>query len=178
MGRLLERDRAVLVVIDVQEAFRPAVRGFKRVAKNVGTLVEGAKALGVPVVVTEQYPKGLGATVPEVASNSAPVVRKMSFDASAAPNFPAAPPERPQLVVVGCEAHVCVLQTVLGLLDQGRDVFVVRDAIGSRRAESKETAIARMERHGAEIVTTEMVVFEWLATADNPRFRELSGLIK
>ena len=114
----------------------------------------------------------------EVASNSAPVVSKMSFDASAATGFPAATPERPQLIVAGCEAHVCVLQTVLGLLADGRDVFVVRDAIGSRRAESKEAAIARMERHRREIVTTEMVVFEWLGTGDHPRFRELSALIK
>jgi len=79
---------------------------------------------------------------------------------------------------MGCDAHVCVLQTVLGLLDGGRPVFVVRDAVGSRRVESKETAIRRMERHGAEIVTTEMVVFEWLETAEHPRFREALALVK
>jgi nicotinamidase-related amidase len=176
--RTLDPAAGTLLLIDLQARLMPAIEGNTAVIANAKRLRDAAGMLGVPLLYTEQNPKGLGATVPEVASNSAPVVRKMSFDASAAPNFPAAPPERPQLVVVGCEAHVCVLQTVLGLLDQGRDVFVVRDAIGSRRAESKETAIARMERHGAEIVTTEMVVFEWLATADNPRFRELSGLIK
>ena len=132
----------------------------------------------VPMVYTEQNPKGLGATVPEVASNSAPVVRKMTFDASKAPDFPSASLERPTMVVVGCEAHICVLQTVLGMLAEGRDVVVVRDAIGSRRPESKDAAIARMERHGAEIVTTEMVVFEWLQTAEHPRFRDAAALIK
>jgi nicotinamidase-related amidase len=82
------------------------------------------------------------------------------------------------VVVAGCEAHVCVLQTVLGLIDSGRRVFVVQDAIGSRRAENKEAAVRRMERHGAEIVTTEMVVFEWLGSAEHPRFREAVALIK
>jgi nicotinamidase-related amidase len=81
-------------------------------------------------------------------------------------------------VVAGCEAHVCVLQTVLGLLDAGRKVYIARDALGSRHAENKETAIRRMERHGAEIVTTEMVVFEWLESAEHPRFREAIALIK
>ena len=80
--------------------------------------------------------------------------------------------------MIGCEAHVCVQQSVLGLLQLGRKVYVVRDAIGSRAPESKETAIRRMERHGAEIVTTEMVIFEWLGTADHPRFRDAVALIK
>ena len=94
------------------------------------------------------------------------------------PGFLDALPAEKTLVVAGCEAHVCVLQTVLGLLAQGRRVFVVRDALGARRAESKETALRRMERHGAETVTTEMVVFEWLATCEHPRFREAVALIK
>ena len=92
--------------------------------------------------------------------------------------FPAAAAGGTSLVVAGCEAHICVLQTALGLIEAGRLVFVVRDAIGSRRPESKETAIRRMERHGVEIVTTEMVVFEWLQTAAHPRFREMAALIK
>src|SRR5688572_8102251 len=96
----------------------------------------------------------------------------MTFDAVREPRRAERLPNRPDMVVAGCEAHVCVLQTVLGLLDAGRRVFVVRDAIGARRAESTETAIWRMKRHGAEVVTTEMVVFEWLGTADHPRFRE------
>jgi nicotinamidase-related amidase len=174
----LDPAAGTLLLIDLQARLMPAIEGGREVIANAKRLRDAAALLGVPLLYTEQNPKGLGATVPEVASNSAPVVRKMTFDASAAPNFPAAPPDRPQLVVAGCEAHVCVMQTVLALLTEGRDVFVVRDAIGSRRAESKETAIARMERHGAEIVTTEMVVFEWLGTADNPRFREVAALIK
>ncbi|MGA8157208.1 MAG: isochorismatase family protein, partial [Rhodoplanes sp.] len=98
--------------------------------------------------------------------------------ASRAPSFAEMLADRPEVVVTGCEAHVCVLQTVLSLLDAGRRVYVARDAIGSRREESKEAAIRRMERHGADIVTTEMVVFEWLGTAEHPRFREAAALIR
>ena len=86
--------------------------------------------------------------------------------------------DRRDIVVAGCEAHVCVMQTALGLLDAGRRVYLVRDAVGSRRSESKETAVSRLARHGAEIVTTEMVVFEWLGSAEHPRFRDIIALIK
>jgi nicotinamidase-related amidase len=101
----------------------------------------------------------------------------MTFDAVREPGFVEAIPAA-NIVVAGCEAHVCVQQTVLGLLETGRKVYVVRDALGSRHLESKETAIRRMERHGAKIVTTEMVVFEWLETAEHPHFRDAIALIK
>jgi len=87
-------------------------------------------------------------------------------------------PDRPDIIVAGWEAHVCVLQTVLGLLGAGRRPCVVCDAVGSRRPESRDVALRRMERHGAEIVTAEMVVFEWLGGADHPRFREVLALVK
>ena len=102
----------------------------------------------------------------------------MTFDATRAAGLLERLGDGRAVVVAGCEAHVCVLQSVLGLLDRDRRVCVVRDAVGSRRAESKETALARMERHGADIVTAEMVVFEWLATAEHQRFREALKLIK
>jgi nicotinamidase-related amidase len=93
-------------------------------------------------------------------------------------DFPDRLADRPDIMVAGCEAHVCVMQTALGLLDAGRRVYLVRDAVASRRAESKETAVARLARHGAEIVTTEMVLFEWLGSAEHPRFRDIIALIK
>jgi nicotinamidase-related amidase len=88
------------------------------------------------------------------------------------------PKDRPDILVAGCEAHICVLQTVLGLIDGGHEVYVAQDAIGSRRSESKEAAIERMRRHGAEIVTTEMAIFEWLGTAADPNFRKVAALLK
>jgi nicotinamidase-related amidase len=175
---LLESDKSLLLLIDLQARLMPVIEGNASVITNARRLRDAALMMEVPVIYTEQNPRGLGPTVAEVSSNSARVVRKMTFDAARSPDFPPLTGEHPQVVVAGAEAHICVLQTVVGMIDSGHRVFVVRDAIGSRRAESKEAAIARMERHGAEIVTTEMVVFEWLQTADHPRFREAAALIR
>ncbi|MFL5282205.1 MAG: isochorismatase family protein [Rhodopila sp.] len=102
----------------------------------------------------------------------------MTFDACLSPDFQKRLPPGRDLVIAGCEAHVCVLQTVLGLIGAGRRVFLVRDAVGSRRAESKETAIQRMARNGVEVVTTEMVLFEWLATAEDKRLADIIALVR
>ena len=175
----MNRDSSTLLLIDFQAKLMPAIDGAAFAVANAGRLLGAAQMLGVPVLFTEQNVNGLGATVPELASRAnGPVAHKMTFDACRAAGFADMLADRSDIVVTGCEAHVCVLQTVLGLLDAGRRVYLVRDAIGSRRAESKEAAIRRMERHGADIVTTEMVVFEWLETAEHPRFREVVALIK
>jgi nicotinamidase-related amidase len=175
----IDRDRTTLLVIDFQQRLMPAIDGASGVLANAGRLIEAAKKLGVPAVVTEQYPRGLGPTVPELAVDGMPKLAKMDFDATRADGFfELLPKDRPDIVIVGCEAHVCVLQTVLGLIDAGHAVHMVRDAIGSRRSESKETAVERMRGHGAGIVTTEMVLFEWLGTAADPHFREISALIR
>jgi isochorismate hydrolase len=175
---ILDPAAGTLLLIDLQARLLPVIENGAAVVANVRLLRDAARMLDVSLLYTEQNPERLGATVPEVASTAAPVLRKMTFDAFQASDFPAPVAERRQWVVAGCEAHICVLQTALSLLADGRQVFVVRDAIGSRRSESKDTAIARLARHGADIVTTEMVVFEWLQTAEHPRFRELSALIK
>jgi nicotinamidase-related amidase len=175
----MSHNSATLLMIDFQAKLMPAIDGAAAAIANAGRLLGVAQMLGVPVLFTEQNVKGLGATVPELASRvNGPVAHKMTFDASRAPSFAEMLADRPEVVVTGCEAHVCVLQTVLSLLDAGRHVYIARDAIGSRREESKEAAIRRMERHGADIVTTEMVVFEWLGTAEHPRFREATALIR
>lgn len=175
--RTIDRETSALLVVDFQSRLMPAIEGGAMAVANAKRLVDLARLLAIPMRVTEQNPAGLGQTVPEAGVDGHEVVTKMTFDACRAPGFLEGFP-RPDLVVVGCEAHVCVLQTVLGLLDAGRRVYLVRDAVGSRRAESKEAAIRRMERHGAEIVTTEMVAFEWIATAEHPRFRDVVALVK
>ncbi len=176
--RTVDREASALLVVDFQARLMPAIEDGAAVVANARRLLAAAGLLGVPVLFTEQNAPGLGATVPELAMGAGgPVLHKMTFDACRDGGL-AGMPDRPDLVVAGCEAHVCVLQTVLGLLDAGRRVYVVQDAIGARRAESKAAALRRMERHGAEIVTAEMVVFEWLATAEHPRFREAVALIK
>ncbi|MBQ0819460.1 isochorismatase family protein [Microvirga sp. HBU67558] len=175
--KTIDRDRSTLLVIDIQGRLMPAIEDGPAVIANAKRLTEVAALLAVPVLFTEQNAAGLGPTVQELTP-SGPVAHKMTFDAVRSPGFIDMLPKDGAIVVAGCEAHVCVLQTVLGLLGQGRQVFVVRDALGSRRAESKETAVRRMERHGAEIVTTEMVTFEWLTTCEHPRFREAAALIR
>lgn len=176
--RTIEAENSLLLLIDFQARLMPAIEDASRVIANARRLCDAAGMFKIPLLYTEQNPKGLGTTVEALAPGNEAVMRKMTFDASLAEEFTSLLPSRGEIVVAGCEAHICVLQTVLGLLELGRKVFLVRDAIGSRRSESKEAAIARLAHHGAEIVTTEMVVFEWLGTAEHPRFREAAALIK
>lgn len=174
----LDVKRSHLLLIDLQARLMPAIDGGADVVANARRLLQAAHVLDVPALITEQNPAGLGATVPELDARAATVVAKMTFDATRAATFPALPVTRSTIVVAGCEAHVCVLQTVLGLLAAGRHVSVAADATGSRTPASHAAALQRMAAHGAEIVTTEMVIFEWMATAEHPRFKELIALIK
>jgi nicotinamidase-related amidase len=177
--RTIDPARSTLLLVDLQQRLVPAMDGGEAVVANAARLIAAAAAVGVPAATTEQYPKGLGPTVVQLSIDRADVLEKLEFDASRNSGFSRLmPPERPDFVIAGCEAHVCVLQTALGLLDGKRKVYVVADAIASRAPASKQAAIERMQRHGVEIVTTEMVLFEWLQTAGHPRFKEVTALIK
>ena len=175
---LIDPKASTLLLIDFQARLAPAIDGAAAAIANAGRLIEAAKLIGVPMAFTEQNPRGLGAIVPELVPDPKLVVAKMTFDACDAPDLLARLPADHGLILAGFEAHVCVLQTALGLIERGRRVFVVADAVGSRRPESKAAGLARMERNGAEIVTTEMVVFEWLRTAEHPSFKAATALIK
>jgi nicotinamidase-related amidase len=175
----LERDRAALVVVDVQEAFRKAVPSFDAVAGAVGVLVRGAAAMGLPIVVTEQYPQGLGRTVPAVAEHlpaAVEPVEKVRFSAAEAEGFDLG--ERDQALVCGIEAHVCVNQTTLDLLGRGLEVQVVADAVGSRTQENHEIGLHRAERAGAELTSVETALFELLGGSDAPEFKQVQELVK
>jgi nicotinamidase-related amidase len=175
----IDRSISAFLLVDFQSRLMPSIDGGAAVVANARRLLEAARMLDIPLLITEQNAKGLGPTVPELLPGSHDAVfHKTSFDACRMPGFLDRLPDRPDLVIAGCETHVCVLQSALGLIDAGRRVWLVRDAVGSRRAESKETAIRRLERHGAEIVTTEMVIFEWLETAEHPRFRDALALVR
>ncbi|MCA0425400.1 MAG: isochorismatase family protein [Proteobacteria bacterium] len=178
MTRLITRQDCLLLAIDFQERLMPAIHHGEHVKGNARRLIAAADLLDVPLLATEQNSKGLGHSARGLLPPGTKVIGKMTFDACAAPDFPAALGEAQSVVVTGCEAHVCVLQTVAGLIGLNRRVIVVRDAIGSRTTDSREAAIARMARFGAEIVTTEMVIFEWLGTATHPKFREVIALVK
>jgi nicotinamidase-related amidase len=173
----LDRDRAALVIIDMQEAFRP-LPGFDAIARATATLARGASALGVPVVVTEQYPKGLGKTVPEVAEAlpaGVEPIDKVVFSATEADGFDLG--GRDQAVVCGIEAHVCVSQTTLDMLADDVDVHVVVDAIGSRFDTNKQVGVDRMERAGAILTSVETALFELLGRAGTDEFKSVQKLV-
>lgn len=179
---LMSASRSALLVVDVQQRLLPAVVAPQVVVKNTTVLIRAAQRLGVPIIASEQYPRGIGSTVPELAQLLSPdqVLEKLHFSCIGDLGFAARLREltRPQAVVAGIEAHVCVLQTVEDLVAQGTDTFVVEDATSSRTERNHAAAMARMRAAGAHVVTTEMVVFEWMEKAGTPEFKELSALIK
>jgi nicotinamidase-related amidase len=171
---LLRRDRATLLVVDVQEGFR-GYGAFAGVAQAAAKLLAGARVLGLPVVVSEQYPKGLGHTAPEVGLEHERTIEKTVFSAARAEGFDLA--GRDQVLLCGVETHVCVSQTAHDLLDRGVEVHLVADAAGSRHAADHERALARLERAGAVVSTVEAALFELLERAGTPEFKTVQKLI-
>jgi hypothetical protein len=156
----------------------PAIHEGASVLAQAARLGRIARVLDVPIIGTEQTPIGLGENVEEIKSLCSSTVVKNHFDATAEGLVDALPPGRSRVIVAGCEAHVCVLQTVMGLLSHGLRVTLVSDAIGSRRISDRDAAIARLVRAGVEVATVEMVAFEWLRTSRHPRFRDVLQLVK
>jgi nicotinamidase-related amidase len=171
---LLSRERCALVVVDVQEAFRP-YEAFAGVADSARKLLQAARILAVPALVSEQYSKGRGHTAPEVGLEGEPLVEKSVFSAARADRFDLG--GREQAVVCGIETHVCVSQTVHDLLDGGVEVHVPADAVGSRHRVDYERGLERMERAGAVVTTVEAALFELLERAGTPEFKAVQQLI-
>lgn len=180
---MLHKDQAVLVVVDIQDVLLPkdkeVVENYLRQAER---MIRMARALEIPVLVTEQYPERLGNTNAGIrdALGDIPAMPKMAFGCMADDGFKAALADtgRKQLLVVGMETHVCVLQTVLEALDAGYEVYLVADAIVSSHKKEYKVAMARMEQAGAQRVTVEMAVFEMLRIAGTPDFKKVLPLIK
>lgn len=172
---------SALVLVDYQARLMPAIHDGAMVAANARLLAQAARTLGIPVLGTEQNPSGLGPNVEYVKAECVRTLAKMHFNACADGLLEALEEEKKscdQVVIAGCEAHVCMLQTALGLRRAGKRVWVVSDASGSRRASDHAAAMSRLAQAGATIVTYEMVLFEWLDNCVHPRFREVLGLIK
>ena len=173
---------SALIVIDMQERLVPAMQAPARTIKNTRLLLQAAEKTGVPALLTEQYPQGLGHTIPQIveAAGDSPILPKMHFSCMEDPGFLKAfkALDRPQAILVGMEAHICVVQTAASLVEEGYQVFVVSDATASRTIESEAACLARLNAGGVSIVTTEMVVFEWLGQAGTAAFKEMLPLIK
>jgi nicotinamidase-related amidase len=179
---ILSQEEAFLVVIDVQERFRPLQKDFERMLAGTLRLVRACRLLEIPILVTEQYPKGLGRTVPELrdALGESRALEKTCFSSCGSGEFSQKllAMGRRQALVCGIETHVCVSQTVHDLLQSGFAVHVAVDAVESRNSLDRETALRKMERAGAILTTSEAAAFELLSDASHPKFREVQGLFK
>ena len=182
IANLIDPDRGALVLVDYQQRLMPAIHRGAEVAANAVWLADIARDLDVPVLGTEQNPGGLGPNEPAIRERCAVTLAKMHFDACADGLLDAlrALREQPvrEVVIAGCEAHVCLLQTALGLLDAGLAVSVVAEACGSRSAENHRLAMQRLRQAGAVIVSVEMVAFEWLRSCEHERFRQVLKRLK
>ena len=169
----------MLLLIDLQQRLMPVIHDHEAVVARAVRLAEAAQLLDVPIRATEQNPAGLGPTVAPLAAYPQATLAKTTFSAAADPGFAALlPAGASEIIIAGCEAHVCVLQTVLGLLGSGRRVVVAADATGSRDPFDRAAGIDRARQHGAEIVTSEMLLFEWLRDSRHPKFREVQKLLR
>ncbi len=177
---LMSSTDTALLVVDVQEKLVPAIAGHREIVWNVRRLIDGAKILGLPIAATEQYPKGLGPTLPGLAERLGAIPSKLTFSCLGCPEVFREFEHRGayKVLVCGVEAHVCVQQTVLDLLANGWRVYVAADAVGSRREVDCRTALARIDSAGATLTTTEAALFEWCRIAGTPEFKQISRLAK
>lgn len=182
-AQLIHSSKSQLAIIDVQTKLCGvmSVVEMQVVANNISILLQTANRLQVPVIVTEQYPQALGETIPEISQHFIGIkpIEKTVFSAYAEPRFKAqCQRDKSQIILAGLEAHICVLQTALDLMAQGKQVIVVEDAVLSRNANNKRNAMMRLAQAGCIIASTESVVFEWLGHAKHEAFKEISKLIK
>ena len=198
---LLDADECQLVLVDYQERLVPSIHEGEAVVRNAVRLGSIAALMGIPVWGTEENPQGLGPNVPEIRALCRNTLEKMHFSACAdglldwlrpparqggnarsmpkhlqKPQEPAA--QRNGIVIAGCETHVCLMQTALELLEEEFEVYVVTDACSSRTERNRDAAFDRLAGAGCELVTTEMVAFEWLRTAEHPAFKDVLGIVK
>ena len=180
----LDADRAMVLVIDVQEKLMPLIEGRDQIQQTIERLLAGTQIFDLPILATEQYPEGIGHSVESVAAAlqrlDAPVLSKSTFSCcgdEAVRNI-LRQIARPQIILCGIEAHVCVLQTALDLRAMDYQVFVCRDGVGSRRQLDAETGLSRMQQAGAFLATMESILFELCERCDSPQFKQLLPIVK
>lgn len=179
---LASKDDTRLLIVDMQERFVPVIDEIDRVIRNCVKLLKGARLLGVPAGTTEQYPKGLGRTIPEIAEHlSEEIPEKLEFSCLNALDWAERDGDsegRSRVIVAGIETHVCILQTTLDLMAHGFRVYIPADAVSSRRPLDRDMALQRMADSGAVLTTTESILFELCQTAAADEFKEISRLVK
>jgi nicotinamidase-related amidase len=182
MPKELNIKSTTLVLIDFQEKLFPAMHDKDKLLRNVVKLVQGAKVLEIPIILTEQYPKGLGSTIPEIKSLIPDIkpIEKVCFNCCDEDQFCTALDglKRKQLLIAGIEAHICIYQTALALVQAGYEVQVVGDCVASREPENKVTALSRLVSEGVILTTMEMALFELLKEAKGDKFKQISSIVK
>ena len=174
----IHSESSVLILIDLQGRLMPAIDQGESVLNQCIRIAKIAQLLGIPIIGTEQSPKSLGSNIESIKSFCSQTISKEHFNACADDLTAAIPTNRQQCILMGCEAHVCLMQTALKLIDEGYDVSIVVDGVGSRRALDKQIALDRLSAAGARLITGEMLGFEWLKSAQNPAFKEALALLK
>ncbi len=179
-SQLMSRSDTGLLVIDVQGKLMEKIPGKEGIIARISLLIEGAKILGVPIQTTEQYPKGLGPTVPELVASLPKPLEKLSFSCAAVPEVTAFFQTKniKKILLAGVETHVCVMQTGLDLTAQGFQVYLAVDGTGSRNELDRDLGLRRMEKAGVVLTTSEAALFEWTEKAGTPEFKQISNLIK
>lgn len=180
---MLNIEDSALVIIDIQEKLVKAAKDGNKTAENMIKTAKAAHILSVPVIATEQYPKGLGSTVEELKnalSDDTLIIEKSAFSALSESAFKEKINllGKKQIVIGGIEAHICVLQTAADLIKEGYEVYVLKDASSSRRENEFNTGIELLKQYGAKITCVEITIFEWLKTSKHPKFKEVQALIK
>jgi nicotinamidase-related amidase len=179
---MLKVENTALVMIDIQGKLLNVMFEKDALLENAQRLIKGIQLLGVPIIVTEQNPKGLGPTHPDLSRlfPDTPALPKFCFSCAQDKGFIEAFSNlnRGQVLICGIESHICVYQTALELLNNGYEVQIITDVVSSRSAKNKEIALSRLQAEGAKLTTVEMVLFELLSTAESPNFKEISRIIK
>ena len=179
---MLKQENTVLIVIDVQGKLAGLMHESQALLENLQKIIKGIQVLEIPILWVEQNPEGLGPTIPEVADLLAGIkpIRKLSFSCCRNERFEQAlkSADRHQVLIVGIEAHVCVYQTAMDLIDSGYEVEIVADAVSSRTPENRETALQKMRDGGVSLTSTEMALFELLKTAEGERFKQILKIVK
>jgi len=174
----IHSESSILILIDLQGRLMPAIDQGESVLNQCIRSAKIAQLLGIPIIGTEQSPKSLGSNIESIKSFCSQTISKVHFNACADGLTAAIPTNRQQCILMGCETHVCLMQTALKLIDEGYDVSIVVDGVGSRRALDKQIALDRLSAAGARLITGEMLGFEWLKSAQNPAFKEALALLK